>query len=120
VTDTAPADTALAAFVGGLAAQGIVTERRGPLVVYLVEPLSGGHAGHPVETGVAVDELSGWPTAPPHWIHVPNELKLDGGQNSDLAGWSRYSRPHPGRLDAAPNPAQAWVAHVREVLGQAS
>ena len=36
-----------------------------------------------------------------------------------LAGWCRYSRPHPGRIDAAPNPAQAWVAHVREFLGHA-
>ena len=116
---SAPVDSGQAAFEGGLAAQGIETEMRGPLVVYRVEPLVGALAGQAVETGVAVDELSGWPTAPPHWIHVSNDLKIAGAQDSALAGWFRYSRPHPGRLDAAQNPAQAWIAHVREFLGQA-
>jgi hypothetical protein len=119
VTDTTTARSGLPAFLAGLAAQGILTERRGNLVVYWLEPLVGGWAGKPVETGIAVGELDGWPTAPPHWIHVPEGLKIAGGQASDLPGWFRYSRPHPGRVDAAPSPAQAWVAHVREFLGHA-
>lgn len=120
MTGSGPSDAGLAAFVAGLAAQGIETERWGALVVYRLEPLTGARAGQLVETGVVADELSGWPTTPPHWIHVPNDLKIAGGQASARPAWSRYSRPHPGRLDAAPYPAQAWAAHVREFLGHAS
>ena len=118
-TVSAPA-TGLDAFVVGLDALGIETVRQGSLVVYRVEPLLGAQGGKPVETGVEASELSGWPTTPPHWIHVPTDLNIPGGQASVLAGWCRYSRPHPGRIDAAPNPAQAWVAHVREFLGHAA
>lgn len=119
MSENGPSVTGLDAFVSGLAAQGVETERRSILVVYRLEPLVGARAGTLVETGVVDGELSGWPTAPPHWIHVPNDLNIAGGQGSPLAGWSSYSRPHPGRLDAAPNPTQAWVAHVREFLGHA-
>jgi hypothetical protein len=110
----------LDAFVAGLDAQGIGAARRENLVVYSLEPVAGARAGTPVETGVEASELSGWPTTPPHWIHVPTDLNIPGSQASVLAGWCRYSRPHPGRIDAAPNPAQAWVAHVREFLGHAA
>lgn len=119
MTNGGPSGTGLSAFVAGLAAQCIETETRGPLIVYRLEPLAGARAGQLVETGVAVGDLSGWPMTPPHWIHVPNDMNIPSGQGSELPGWSRYSRPHPGRLDAAPNPAQAWVAHVREFLGHA-
>lgn len=110
----------LDAFVAGLVAQGIESVRHGGLVVYRVEPLGGSRAGTPVETGVEASELSGWPTTPPHWIHVPTNLNIPASQPSVLVGWCRYSRPHPGRIDAAPNPAHAWVAHVREFLGHAA
>jgi hypothetical protein len=109
--------TGLDAFVAGLDAQGIETTRHGDLVVYRLEPLVGARAGTPLDTGVEVSELSGWPTTPPHWIHVPTDLNIPGSQPSVLPGWGRYSRPHPGRIDAVPNPVQAWVAHVREFLG---
>jgi hypothetical protein len=112
--------TGLDGFVAGLVAQGIETVRRGDLVVYRVEPLVGARAGTPVETGVEASDLSGWPMTPPHWIHVPTGLNIPGSQASVLAGWCRYSRPHPGRIDAAPNPAQAWAAHVREFLSHAA
>lgn len=116
---SAPA-TGMDAFVAGLVAQGIETARQGNLVVYRVEPLVGARAGRSVETGVEASELSGWPTTPPHWIHVPTDLNIPGGQASVLAGWCQYSRPHPGRIDASPNPAREWVAHVREFLGHAA
>ena len=119
---TAPtvAATGSAGFIAGLATQGIVAEQHGHLVVYRVEPLAGRYAGRPVDTGVAASELGGWPMTPPHWVHLRGDVKLDGPQPSDEAGWSRYSRPHPGRIDASGNPAQAWVAHIRELLGRAT
>jgi hypothetical protein len=121
VTDSVLSQSGLAGFVAGLAARDIETERRGSLIVYRLEPLVGGRAGQPVETGVAVDELGGWSVTPPHWIHVPKELNIAGAsQDSAEVAWSRYSRPHPGRLDAAADPARAWVAHVREFLGHAA
>jgi hypothetical protein len=118
-TISAPA-IGLDGFVAGLDAQGIGAARRGDLLVYSVAPLVGARAGTPVETGVEASELSGWPTVPPHWIHVPTDLNIPGSQPSALAGWSRYSRPHPGRIDAASNPANSWIAHVREFLGHAA
>lgn len=119
---TAPtvAATGIDGFIAGLAAQGIEAERVGQLIVYRVEPLAGPHAGRPVETAVAASELGGWPLTPPHWVHLRDDVKLDGPQPSEKAGWSRYSRPHPGRIDASENPAQAWVAHIRELLGRAT
>jgi hypothetical protein len=120
VIDSSQAVAGLDGFVSGLAGQGIETVRRESLVVYRLEPVTGALAGECVETGVVVDELSGWPHTPPHWIHVPIALKIPGGQGGSVAGWSRYSRPHPGRLDAAPSPAKVWIAHVREFLGHAA
>lgn len=119
---TAPtvAVTGIDGFIAGLAAQGIEAERVGQLIVYRVEPLAGPYAGRPVETAVAASELGGWPLTPPHWVHLRDDVKLDGPQPSEEAGWSRYSRPHPGRIDASENPAQAWVAHIRELLGRAT
>jgi hypothetical protein len=111
-----------AGFIAGLAAQNISCEELGGLVVYRVVPLDGASAGVEVETGVEAAELAGWSRTPPHWIHVPDSLTIPGGsQNaSERSGWSRYSRPHPGRLDAASNPAREWVAHVRWLLGTAT
>jgi hypothetical protein len=111
--------TGFEAFTAGLAAQGIEAERRGSLLVYRVEPVFGGQAGQPVETALPLDELTGWPTTPPHWIHVHADLNIPAAQDSGAAGWSKYSRPYPGRLDADPNPTRAWIAHVREFLGHA-
>jgi hypothetical protein len=108
------------AFVAGLDALGIETTRQSGLVVYELEPFAGTRAGQLTLTGVEVGELSRWPTTPVHWIHVPASLNIPGSQPSPLAGWLRYSRPHPGRVDAAANPVREWVAHVREFLGHAA
>lgn len=109
-------------FRSGLEELDISVENRGALVVYRLVPLSGSMATKEVETGVEVSELDGWPTAPPHWVHVPDDVRIPGGstQPSSLAGWSRYSRPHPGRLDASRAPTREWVAHVRALLGTAA
>lgn len=110
----------LDAFVAGLGALGIETTRQSSLVIYELEPFAGTHSGQSVQTGVELGELSGWPTTPVHWIHAPASLGIPGGQPSPLAGWQRYSRPHPGRIDAAANPVREWIAHVREFLGHAA
>lgn len=120
MSDSGEAGAGVDGFVSGLANQGIETARRDALLVYRLVPVTGPLAGESVETGVVVDELSGWPNTPPHWIHAPSVLKIPEGQAGSVAGWWRYSRPHPGRLDAAPSPAKAWIAHVREFLGHAA
>lgn len=119
MTATPVTATGMAGFMAGLASQGIAAQQNGGLVVYTVEPLVGMYAGKAVQTAVAVSELEGWPLTPPHFVHLPNEVKLDGPQASDVAGWSKYSRPHRGRLDASAHPTRDWVAHIRELLGRA-
>ncbi len=122
----APADTithGIDGFVAGLAAQGIETDRRGDLLIYRVTAVSGCHAGEAIETGLLVDELAGWPNVPPHWVHLPDTVELPGSSrevSGHIDGWSRYSRPCPGRPDASTAPARDWVAHVRGLLGSAT
>jgi len=101
---------------------GINAEQRDSLLVYNVVPTSGTSGGLETETGVEVPALDTWPQVPPHWIHAPNSLVIPGSnqQASSLAGWSRYSRPHPGRLDASAAPMREWIAHVRAVLGESA
>lgn len=120
MTGATVADTGVEGFTAGMAAQGIEVAKTAHLIVYRVEPLTGPHRGHEVETGVSASELGGWPLTPPHWVYLRGEVKLDGPQPSEEPGWSRYSRPYPGRLDASENPARAWVAHIRELLGRAT
>jgi hypothetical protein len=118
----AVAGTGIDAFIGGVEAQQIPVDRRDALLIYRLVPLTGAAATLEVETGIEIGELAGWPAVPPHWVHVPNSLQLAGGgqQPSTLDGWSRYSRPHPGRLDASAAPAREWIAHVRALLGTAT
>lgn len=101
---------------------GIVGEQRDSLLVYRVVPTSGTSCGVETETGVELPAVETWPQVPPHWIHVPDSLLIPGSnqQPSSAAGWSRYSRPHPGRLDASAAPMREWIAHVRAVLGEAA
>ena len=112
----------LDAFVAGLARQGIASERSEGLLVYRVVPVEGAYAGTEVETGIELAELDGWPRTPPHWIHLPSTLVIPSGSpnSTKRPGWTKYSRPHPGRLDAATNPSREWVAHVRALIGTAT
>jgi hypothetical protein len=110
------------AFVSSIADQGIPIAHRGNLIVYRIVPFTGAAAMREVETGVEIGDVAGWPLTPPHWIHVPNGFQFPGGsqQPSVQDGWSRYSRPHPNRLDSSPVPGREWIAHVRAFLGTAT
>jgi hypothetical protein len=109
-----PAD----AFMAGLQALDARPGRCGPLIVYAVDVISGPHAGTVIETGVEVAELAGWPIAPPHWIHLPATVGFEhtNSQPSPVAGWVRHSRQICDWGSDA-DPGQAWLAHVRGVLG---
>ena len=89
------------------------------LAVYGVEPVDGAHAGHLVETAVAVDELAMWPQAPPHWMHFPSSVRFarTNSKPSPKAGWLQHSRQIAGWGDAGPG--IAWASHVRAVLSEA-
>ncbi len=108
------------AFRANLAALGAEPERRGPLIVYSVDIISGPHAGTAVETGVEIAELGGWPIAPPHWIHLDAAVAFvqTNSQPSPVAGWMRHSR-QVADWGSDPDAGQAWVAHVRGVVGEA-
>lgn len=90
------------------------------VVTFLVIPIGGSRALQEVETGVSKDELSGWPAIPPHWVHLPEQVRFQRSntQLSTVAGWVKHSRQIAGWGDAV-EPAQAWIAHVRSVLGEA-
>lgn len=109
-------------FTSALAALEVDVEQEGALLVYRVMPLRGSAMGQSTETAVEAAELAGWPRVGPHWIHTPGGLSLPGGssQPSTRPGWTRYSRPHPGRLDVHPTPARLWLAHVTAFLGTAA
>ncbi|MEJ7630450.1 MAG: hypothetical protein WKF54_12735 [Nocardioidaceae bacterium] len=110
----------VADFVDGLRRLQTEPEVRDGLVVYRVEPVEGRHAGELVETAVEVAELAGWPMAPPHWTHLPAGVTLPAtnSQQSSRSGWLRHSRQVRGWGGDA-DPARAWVAHIRGVLGAA-
>jgi hypothetical protein len=110
----------VSAFIAGLHSVGAAPRYEGPLVVYQVEAISGPHAGTSIDTGVEVAELAGWPIAPPHWIHLPLDVSFEqtNSQPSPVAGWLRHSRQISDWGSEADG-IQAWLAHVRGVLGQA-
>ncbi len=90
------------------------------LVLYTVVPVTGALAGQPVRTGVLVGEVAPWPTAPPHWIHLPAEITLatTNAGDSPKPGWRGHSRQIQG-WGSTSSLAAAWLAHVRGVLGGA-
>jgi len=74
------------------------------------------------QAGVAVAELATWPAVPPHWVHFPAAVRFEATNASPaetLPGWVRHSREIRGWGDAE-EPAQAWLAHLRRVLEDAS
>lgn len=104
-------------FVEGLKRCGCDPEERNDVIVFNVVPAGGARAGRAVETGVGLDELSGWPMAPPHWLHFPASINIanTNSKPSPIPNWLKHSR----KADAwgnAEEPAQAWIAHVRAVL----
>lgn len=107
-------------FVAGLKALGVKTERRGQVLVYVVEPVDGPYAGQAVETGVEETDLRSWPASPPHWVHLPTAIQFrrTNAQRSPLAGWNKHSRSI--RRWGNAEPVRAWLAHARTVIGEAS
>lgn len=114
-------ETGQRGFLTGLRRCGCDAKERNGVVVFSVVPVGGGYAGQSIETGVRVDDLAGWPSAPPHWVHLPGAVSI-GRTNkkpSPIPGWLMHSRKIAGWGDAE-EPAQAWLAHVRAVLEESS
>lgn len=109
------------AFTADLLWLGAEPEQRGDLVAYRIEPVTGRLAGQVVETAVEAADLAAWPIAPPHWVHLPASVTFirTNATPSSATGWLRHSRQIGGwGCDA--DPAQAWLAHVRAVVGEAT
>lgn len=115
------AATGLEAFVAALETAGAEPLVTAGLVVYTVTPVTGALARQAVRTGVAVGEVTPWPLTPPHWIHLPAEVRFASTSvdPSPLAGWQAHSRDI-GAWGTVHLPTGAWLAHVRGVLGRAS
>jgi hypothetical protein len=107
-------------FLAGLRRCGCTPEIRNDVVVFTVVPVGGGRGGVPTETGVAVGEMGMWPAAPPHWVHLPEDVRFvrTNTQPSPIPGWLMHSR-EPRNWGNAEEPAQAWIAHVRGMLEEA-
>jgi hypothetical protein len=107
-------------FVLGLRRLGANPERRGGLIVYEIEPCDGALAGQVVLTAVEAAELAGWPVAPPHWVHFAASVAFPAtnSQASELPSWLRHSR-QVSSWGADADPTQAWLAHVRRIIGDA-
>jgi hypothetical protein len=114
------ATTGVEAFVAALEEFGAEPTVEPTLVIYKIIPVSGGLAGRAVRSGVAIDEVSPWPTTPPHWIHLPAYVKFasTNAGASPRDGWRAHSRDIPA-WGTAQVPVAAWLAHVRGVLGAA-
>lgn len=108
-------------FMAGLTDLDATPTQQGTVVTYSVAAVQGARGGQQVRTAVEVAELAMWPVAPPHWIHLPEDVVLRP-TNADrcgvLPGWVRHSRQIAGWGDGA-DPPQAWLAHVRGVLRDA-
>ena len=106
------------AFVDSMAKLGLSPVVEAELVICRITPAAGGRAGSAVEVGAAVDELGGWPQVPPHWIHLPVDVKFTNtnSERSTKAGWLRHSRNSSGWGDAPPE--VCWTAHLQAVLSE--
>lgn len=106
--------------VAGLGAYGADPFTAEEVLQFTVVPAAGAYAGTPVSVGVGLDEVGTWPLLPPHWIHLPESVifPATNSQPSTVPGWLKHSRNIQNWGDAV-DPAQAFLAHVRAVLGDA-
>jgi hypothetical protein len=118
---TMTSDTGLDGFLAGLRRCGLEPLVEAGVVTFSVEAIAGARVGSAVESGVGVDELSTWPVVPPHWVHLPAGVCFarSNTQPSTRPGMTKHSRQIKDWGDAA-DPAQAWVAHVRAILDEAT
>ena len=88
--------------------------------MFTVEAVGGARAEVPTQTGVAVDELGMWAAAPPHWVHLPDEVQFEhtNSKPSPISEWLKHSR-QPQNWGNAREPVQAWIAHIRGMLEEA-
>lgn len=112
--------TGVKAFVAALKEFGAEPVVESTLVTYIVTPVTGPLAGHAVRTGVSTEEVTPWPAAPPHWIHLQANVAFaaTNAGASPMSGWVAHSRDIP-TWGTAQVPIAAWLAHVRGVLGGA-
>jgi hypothetical protein len=115
------ATTGVEAFVAALDATGSDPVMESGLVTYSVTPVTGTLAGQAVRTGVVLQEVGPWPAVPPHWIHLPAEVRFVASNigGSPHPGWVSHSRDVKA-WGSARSPVGAWLAHVRGVLGGAA
>lgn len=106
------------AFIDGLARCSCSAKVDNGVVKFSVPAVVGSHIGDQIETGVGVDDLAGWPIAPPHWVHFPDWVQIGktNARSSQQEGWLMHSRNIVG-WGTAEEPAQEWLAHVQSVLG---
>lgn len=104
-------------FVRGLHGLDVLVDADTDLVIFAVTALAGPLAGQAIPTGVDPAELRGWPTTPPHWVHLPDDIAVEptNSQASARTGWTKHSRNIIG-WGSHPNPAAEWIAHVAAVL----
>lgn len=116
-----PARDGIPGFIADLNDYGVTATQVDPVVQFEVLAADGARAGQVVISAVSVNELSAWPAIPPHWVHLPVDVKVEP-TNVDLTdtlpGLQRHSRgiEHWGDSEA---PGAAWLAHVRSVLSAA-
>lgn len=113
-------DEGLDGFLAGLKRCGCGPKIREGIIVFTVVAFGGARAEVPTQTGVDVDELAMWPAAPPHWVHLPDEVQFEhtNRKPSTITEWSKHSR-QPQNWGNDQEPAQAWIAHVRGMLEEA-
>lgn len=118
---TATCDAGLDGFLAGLRRCGLETVVEAGVVTFTIQPISGARAEAVIRTGVGVEELAAWPAVPPHWVHLPDEVGFANSntQPSTKPGWTKHSR-QINRWGNAADPAQAWIAHVRAVVQEAT
>jgi hypothetical protein len=117
-----PASTGVQGYVDQMNRAGHAARVVGHVVVMPVEAVGGVHHGEIIEVGVSVNELSNWPTTPPHWIHLPSHIgfaRTNANAQETLPGYLRHSR-QPANWGEDPDSVHAIVAHLRFVLLEAT
>ena len=106
-------------FVDAMSRLGLSPTVEAGLVIFRITPAAGARSGTPVEIAVSLEELTGWPQVPPHWIHLPSDVEfaMTNSAPSSKAGWNKHSRNSAGWGDAPPE--VCWTAHVQAVLSEA-
>ena len=115
-----PDEAGESGFLAGLRRHGCEPTVQAGVVTFDVVALRGAHAGSHVRSGVGQEELGAWPSVPPHWVHLPQWIRIPitNAQPSPVADWLKHSRQIANWGNAA-DAVQAWLGHVRAVLQEA-